>query len=308
MGVGQGPGRHHLNVHTAFAAYESVRHRLPHAKRTAACQPAENLDSISHCFDAFLLDAFGVLNIGETAIPGAPERVAGLQRQGKRVIVVSNAASLPRSALSAKYARLGFDFAPEDIITSRIATLRGLQNEPVILWGLMLSQEIDHDDLHHINKVYLDDDAATYQAADGFLLLGSGAWTEERQVLLENAIQDRPRPVLVGNPDIVAPRELGFSVEPGHYAHRISDKLDTKLAFFGKPFPSIFDLARARLNGIDPDRILMVGDSLHTDILGGLAAGIKTALIAEYGFFAGADVNSMIRISGIQPDFILKRP
>jgi hypothetical protein len=29
----------------------------------------------------------------------------------------------------------------------------------------------------------------------------------------------------------------------------------------------------------------MVGDTLHTDILGGNAAGFRTALIAGYGFF-----------------------
>jgi ribonucleotide monophosphatase NagD (HAD superfamily) len=52
----------------------------------------------------------------------------------------------------------------------------------------------------------------------------------------------------------------------------------------------------------------MVGDSLHTDILGGQAAGIKSALIAGYGFFAGHDVFPPIISSGIQPDYILDCP
>jgi glycerol 3-phosphatase-2 len=51
-----------------------------------------------------------------------------------------------------------------------------------------------------------------------------------------------------------------------------------------------------------------VGDSLHTDILGGQAAGVKTALIAGYGFFAGNDVEAPIALSGIKPDYILQRP
>ncbi len=297
-----------MNVHTAFEAYESVRHRLPSIQRSAACQTVDNLGVISHLFDAFLLDAFGVLNLGETAIPGAPERVAGLQRQGKRVLVVSNAASLPRSDLRRKYAQLGFDFAPEDVVTSRMATLEALRFEPERHWGLMLPNDVGHHDIDHINFSYLADDPALYDDVEGILLLGSGAWNEDRQVLLENALQRNPRPVLVGNPDIVAPREYGFSIEPGYYAHRLADRTGIEPTFFGKPFLNVFELARVRTSGADPARILMVGDSLHTDILGGQAAGLKTALITEFGFFGGLSPIGPIRTSGIQPDYLLRRP
>jgi len=297
-----------LNVHTAFKAYESVRARLPSVQRSAACEVAENLDAISHLFDVFLLDAFGVLNIGETAIPGAPERVAGLQRQGKRVIVVSNAASLPKPALLEKYARLGFDLKPDDLVTSRMATLEALRSEPERHWGLMLPKDADHNDIDHINVSYLADDPAIFDAVDAFLLLGSGAWSDARQTLLERALLRNPRPVLVGNPDIVAPREYGFSTEPGFFAHRLADRTGIEPTFCGKPFPGIYQLALARASETDPARTLMVGDSLHTDILGGQTAGVKTALITEFGFFAGSDPMEPIRMSGIQPDYLLRRP
>ena len=102
MGIGQSPGRNHLNVKEAFAAYEAVRHRLPKAGQGGAGRMLPDLDAIADENDVFLLDAFGVLNIGETAIPGVPERVAGLQRSGKRVMIVSNAAGYPHSNLMAK--------------------------------------------------------------------------------------------------------------------------------------------------------------------------------------------------------------
>ncbi len=60
----------------AFAAYERVRHRLPSCSRQRRCQRLPNLDALADQIDVFLLDAFGVLNIGETAIHGVPERVA----------------------------------------------------------------------------------------------------------------------------------------------------------------------------------------------------------------------------------------
>jgi glycerol 3-phosphatase-2 len=71
MGVGESPGGHHLTVmstETAFEAYESVRNRLPVVRPSAVgFQRVATLADIADVFDVFLLDAFGVLNIGEAA-------------------------------------------------------------------------------------------------------------------------------------------------------------------------------------------------------------------------------------------------
>ena len=292
----------------AFAAYERVRHRLPHVQRGGACKFMPNLESIADEIDVFLLDAFGVLNIGETAIDGVPERVARLQKSGKRVIVVSNAAGYPHANLMAKYAGLGYAFDPDDVITSRKTTLHELTSEPPRKWGLMATESLGRADLELLDVTYLADDAFAFDSAEAFLLLGSAGWTERRQALLEAALGNSPRPVYVGNPDIVAPREAGFSIEPGTYAHRLADVTALEPHFFGKPFGNIFDLAFKRLGKFDPSRTVMVGDSLHTDILGGQAAGIKTALISGFGFFAGYGVDDHIARSGIEPDFVLQRP
>ena len=72
----------------ALDAYEAARHRLPPAGTAQGrATPAARLTDLADRFDAFLLDAFGVLNVGETVIPGAPESVAALQAMGKRVLV-----------------------------------------------------------------------------------------------------------------------------------------------------------------------------------------------------------------------------
>lgn len=293
----------------AFSAYEAVRHRLPVvASGDQSYRRADTLEDIADEFDVFFLDAFGVLNIGETAIPETPERVARLKAAGKRVLVVSNAAGFPHAALLQKYERLGYDFAPEDVITSRATLLAGLNGQHALHWGLMATPSAGLRDLERLNLTYLEDDPAPYDAVDGFLMVGSAAWTETRQSLLEAALITRPRPVFVGNPDIVAPREDGFSTEPGLFAHRLADRANIAPEFFGKPFGNIFDLAFERLGPIDKSRVLMVGDSLHTDILGARAAGVASALIADYGFFAGHDVEDAIRRAKIVPDFVVKRP
>ncbi len=298
-----------FSAQEAFSAYEAVRHRLPGDTKTkVSYRHAETLEDISDEFDVFLLDAFGVLNIGDTAIPDTPERVRSLKDAGKRVLVVSNAAGFPHAALLEKYTRLGYDFAPQDVITSRATLLSGLVGDSDLHWGLMATPSAGLCDLEALNLSYLEDDPKPYETVDGFLMIGSAAWTETRQAMLEAALLERPRPVMVGNPDIVAPREYGFSKEPGLFAHRLADRTGVAPQFFGKPFGNIYDLAFQRLGNIEKSRVLMVGDSLHTDILGARNAGIESALISGYGFFAGHDVEAAIKKAGIVPNFVLNRP
>lgn len=298
-----------FSAQEAFDAYESVRHRLPETRTSELnYRQAETLDDIAHEFDVFLLDAFGVLNIGDTAIPDTPDRVRSLKAAGKRVLVVSNAAGFPHATLLEKYARLGYNFAPLDVITSRATLLSELNGQSELHWGLMATPSAGLRDLEGLKLSYLEDDPKPYETVDGFLMIGSAVWTETRQAILETALLERPRPVMVGNPDIVAPREYGFSKEPGLFAHRLADRTGVAPQFFGKPFDNIYDLAFQRLGHIDKSRVLMVGDSLHTDILGARNAGIASALISEFGFFAGHDVEAAINEAGIVPNFVLDRP
>jgi glycerol 3-phosphatase-2 len=318
MGLGQGAWSHHLSTGSevirdqgaewAFREYESVRHRLPALRRQAEFVRADTLDAIADQFDVFLLDAFGVLNIGETAIPGVVDRVNGLRARGKQVMVVTNAAGYPSSVLHARYERLGYSFGTDDVVSSRMALLRGLETHPELKWGMAAQPKFGREELPE-GAHFLEDDALVYADAEGFLMFGASAWSEPRQALLEQALKDSPRQVLVGNPDLVAPVENGLSREPGHYAHRLANATGIEPVFFGKPFPAIFDMARERIRpGVPDERVLMVGDTLHTDILGGNAAGFRTALIAGYGFFDGEDPAAAIAESGIVPDFILDRP
>jgi glycerol-1-phosphatase len=293
---------------TAFDAYLAVRDRLPPARPGRRYATVAALAEIADPFDLVLLDAYGVLNVGERPVPGAAERIAGLRRAGRRVAVVTNSAGYPKRVMMARYARLGFDFAPDEVASSREALLRRLSDDPGALWGLMLSTAFGREELEQLQIEFLENDPAAYARADGFLLVGSEGWSERRQALLEAALLARPRPVLVGNPDIVAPREEGLTLEPGHFAHRLANRTGIVPEFFGKPFPEVFELALSRLPyRPPPERVLMVGDTLHTDVLGAKSLGFAAALVTGYGSLAGADVAAAIRKSGIVPDFVAER-
>ncbi len=292
-----------LNAETAFARYEQVRPRLPATDFPATSQKVATLGDLADQYDGFLLDAFGVLNVGDTPIPGAIDRMAELRAMGKRLCVLTNAASYTRSGAVAKYRRLGFDFSPDEVVTSREVAARRLDTiAPGAHWAAFSAPG---DDYHDIPVSLSDaiDSPGLFDSADAFVFLSSLRWTQELQDRLMNALIRNPRPVVIANPDLVAPREDGLSLEPGLFAHGVLDRINVAMHWFGKPFADAYDDAAERMD-LPRGRIAMVGDTLHTDVLGGRAAGMGTVLIADHGLFAGRDVAPFVTASGIVPDAI----
>ncbi|WP_306045498.1 HAD-IIA family hydrolase [Nioella sp. MMSF_3534] len=283
----------------AFDAYEAIRHLLPAMPAAGAGQDIGSIMDIADGVDAFVFDAFGVLNVGDSPIPGAAERVAQLRARGKLIRVLSNAASYDRMAAFAKFARLGFPLAEDELITSRDATLRAMDER---LWGVIAAPEDALADLP-FPVLRLGESADVYDRAEGILFLSTSDWSDHRQTLLQASLGLRPRPVLIGNADLVAPRETGLTLEPGHYARGLPG--DVRL--FGKPFPDVYELVTATLPGVPADRIAMCGDSLHTDILGAAAQGWRSVLVTADGLFAGEKTGPYEQRSGIVPDWRVAR-
>lgn len=116
------------------------------------------------------------------------------------------------------------------------------------------------------------------------------------------SLRTRPRIVLLANPDLAAPREGFFSIEPGHIAQQLIAAVNMPLHAFGKPYKSIFQLALSSLpKDIYPDQVLMIGDTLHTDILGGRFAGLETALVTRQGLSSTLNWQQAIDDTGIVP-------
>jgi len=292
------------NTDMAVQRYEAIQQRLPRADFPAQSIWRAHLGELVDDIDCFVLDGFGVLNIGEQAVPGAVDRVNGLRAAGKLIRVLTNGASRPSTSTVDKYRGWGLEFDIPEVISSRDALARALQREPTMRWGFAALADSDLPSLSP-NHVLLEDDDRAYRDCDGFVLLGTGNWNAERQSMLAAALADSPRPVWVGNPDLVAPHPGGLSREPGLYAHALNDACLATPQFYGKPFDNAFQLVRETLDGVDPSRVAMVGDTLHTDILGGAQAGWKTVLVTGHGLLKGLDAEAAINRSGIRPDYII---
>lgn len=292
-----------LTTQTIFDRYQEVRERFPQVIARNTSIEIQSLLDIADQVDAFVFDAFGVLNVGETMIPGADRRLDQLRERGCAIRILTNAASYDRSGAIAKFKRLGLRLEDDEIITSREAALQGMGHGH---WGVIAADTDLLGDLpEQITR--LKDNPDDYDKVDQFLFLSTTDWTSARQDLLVTAIQHRPRKLLIGNADLAAPRDDGFSVEPGHFGHQIADLFPDYVQFFGKPFPEVYDLIEASLLSLSSDRIVMCGDTLHTDILGAAARGWRTVLVTQDGLFAGYDTQPFSKQSRLFADWRLDR-
>ncbi len=291
------------NAQKIFDRYEAIRSRLPQSASVNSTKKIGSLQDIVKDVDAFVFDAFGVLNVGETLIPGADLRLRQLRQAGCLIRVLTNAASYNRSGAIAKFEKLGIELDASEIITSRDAALKALDNRH---WGVIAAPEDDLSDLP-ARVTRLDGDPTSFDSVDGILFLSSAAWSDALQSGLEASLKHRPRLVIIANADLVAPRGQGFSIEPGFFGHRIADHTGAEVRFFGKPFADVYELAQETLKHIRPDRIAMCGDTLHTDILGATAFGWQTVLVTRDGLFAGTDVDRFVNASKIFSSWQLER-
>ncbi|MEM8596282.1 MAG: TIGR01459 family HAD-type hydrolase [Pseudomonadota bacterium] len=272
----------------------------------------DRLDQIAEQFDAIVLDQWGVLHDGATPYPGAIATLEKLSAGGDRLAVLSNSGK--RSAPNARrVAAMGFPASLfECFMTSGEALWRlfAKADAPSSLYVIGRAPSDGAEwaeglDLNLVRQVL---------AADAVLLMGlpDGSAPEAFAGPLGDAL-DRGLPLYCSNPDLVSPRPGGELVmSPGALAKDYEAHGGT-VHYFGKPHRPIFDAVAEALD-VSSARVLMVGDSLHHDILGGSSVGWRTLLIrsgihasALAGRDAGAAVAALAAAEGMPaPDYSME--
>lgn len=239
-------------------------------------------------YDAVLLDAYGVLNDHQGALPGAAALIAALDRGGPGYFVVTNDASRLPTTLAARFASMGLPIAAERIITS----------------GSILERWYAEHGLHGARTIVLGPpDSARYVERAGGVVVANGREAEVDVVVVaddagfeflpgvEAALsavvrlceRGAPPRLVLPNPDLIYPAGVGFGFTAGAAALLIEAGLERRLGAgaprferLGKPAAYLFDEAVRRAGS---RRLLMIGDQLETDVAGALGAGLDAALL-----------------------------
>jgi HAD superfamily hydrolase (TIGR01459 family) len=241
------------------------------------------LSEIADRFDHVLLDQFGVLHHGKSVFAEARDCVAALHDRGKTILVLSNSGK--RSLYNQQRIEKA-GLAPQlydGVLSSGEVAWEGLRDRkhaPFTQIGrrcFLISRDQDRAVVGGLDLELVD-----LAAADFILLAGLdddqsdfGLW---RARFSEAAA--RQVPMLCANPDVTMFSASGLAPGPGALAQAYAD-LGGTVAYIGKPHRVIFQAALEQLGNPPRDRVLMIGDSLDHDILGGRGVGILTLLITS---------------------------
>jgi HAD superfamily hydrolase (TIGR01450 family) len=266
-------------------------------------------------FKVIMLDSYGVVKNHNGLISGVEKTISWIKSENKTFRLLTNDASRSQQQQMQSLASLGLpgielheivtsgmmarQFLEQKIKSGRIAYL-GTENsaEYILQSGLqhVPVSEVDLNDIEDISAfVFLDD--------EGF------DWNIDINKTV-NLLRRKTIPVILANSDKFYPVSTSdVAVATGGIAKLVESMLSKKFIHFGKPDSQMFMYAYEglidELGFIDKSEILMVGDTLETDILGGNKFGVKTMLVLS-GNTREDKAHGRISSTGIIPDYICK--
>jgi len=269
--------------------------------------------SVVRNYKAVFFDAFGVLKNHQGLIPNIINTFEYLDKKEIKYYILTNDSSRSPEALAKWYqdrgvrqitsdkilssGMLAMEFFKAKVSNGNAVAYLGTENSAHYIETAGLTtiavKDIDLNNIDHIESfAFLDD--------EGF------NWSDDINKTI-NLLRRKNMTVIVANTDINYPvSKNDISVAVGSLADMVEKIIGKNFIRFGKPDAQMFLLAYERaLLDIDVKRneILMVGDTLYTDIIGGNKFGLDTVLV-----LSGNTLPDMaqVRISstGIIPTYV----
>lgn len=267
------------------------------AASTFSVPVVDGLRSLAEGKDGLVLDLWGVVHGGLRPFPGVLDTFAAARAAGLPIALVSNA---PRraAAAAAKLERIGVASSCYDaMVTSGEMARDWLAERAETIGRRFVFIGTDMDDGLLAGLPF----EATAAVAKADFLLVCGFPDETQPVETFDPVlapaAARGLPLICANADRIIRRE-GFGIAP--CAGLIADRYEVfggRTVRFGKPDPAAFGRARAALGLAAAARLIVVGDSLETDIKGALAAGMEAVLVTR-----GVHADALGVVPGEAPD------
>jgi HAD superfamily hydrolase (TIGR01450 family) len=274
---------------------------------------AENFFEIARRYRVVFFDAYGVLKNASGVIPGALDVIHRLKSEGVDCHVVTNDASRSPERLAETYAHpVHGQLIPVDkVVSSGLLATEFLAAKVrpggrVAYLGTPTSAYYVTAAGHAAIPLSgcapdSDVDALVFLDEEGF------DWANDANLAV-NLLRRASIPVVVANADITYPvRDGQVSLAVGSVAALVERAVSKVFVYFGKPDVQVFSFTygRARMEheGLTKRDVLMVGDTLHTDIVGANKFGLDTVLVLSGNTSAKA-VQASIASSGIIPTYI----
>jgi phosphoglycolate/pyridoxal phosphate phosphatase family enzyme len=248
-------------------------------------------------YDAYIFDLDGTIYLGDEPLPGAAETIAALRADGRRTIFLSNNPTKTRQQYAAKLSGMGIVTPVEDIVNSSFVMAQWLRHETPDATLFVVGEDPLIDDLRAAGFGFSE------RAGEIDVVVASFDRTfvyHKLQVAFD-AIREGAR-LVATNPDRYCPTPIGGEPDAAAIIAAIEACTGARCdPIVGKPSPimvaTIIDMLQ-----LPPDRCIMIGDRLETDIRMGLDAGMATCLV-----LTGDATREKLAASGLAPTLVLDR-
>jgi len=250
-------------------------------------------------YDGYIFDLDGTIYLGENLIPGADRVVAELRAAGKGVVFLSNKPIQTRYDYAAKLTRLGIPTDVSRVINSSFVLAQYLRREAPGCLCYVIGEQALLDDLDEAGVKYILEPEKVDYRVDYVVLAFDRTFDYQK---LNRALQcvKRGARLIATNGDRTCPVEGGEIPDAGGVIGAVEGTSGKKVELIvGKPNPMTLKVALDLL-GLPPERCLMVGDRIETDILMGKKTGLATALV-----MTGVTSWETLEASEIEPDYVL---
>jgi NagD protein len=240
----------------------------------------------------YLIDMDGVLYRGSALIPGADLFIDQLRERDIPFRFLTNNSQRTRRDVVAKLARMGVTVNEEHVFTCAMATARFLADQRPAGTAFVIGEGGLLTALHANGYAIVDHEP-------DYVVVGEG-----RTFNLE-LVEAAVRMILGGakliatNLDPSCPTDGGVRPGCGAMAAMLEAATGVRAFSVGKPSPVMMRAARKEL-GLTTDETTMIGDTMDTDILGGVQLGFRTVLVLTGGTKA-EEVNQY----AYQPDLVV---
>ncbi|HOK27136.1 MAG TPA: HAD-IIA family hydrolase [Bacteroidales bacterium] len=241
---------------------------------------------------AFISDMDGVLYHGNKLLPGVPEFVDWLKREGKKFLFLTNSSERTPKELKAKMHRLGIDVDEDVFYTSALATANFLAGQKPGGSAFIIGEA------GLIHALYSVGYSMNNINPDYVVVGETRSYNYEKIEQAVNLVLRGAR--LIGtNPDVTGPVEGG--IVPATRALVAPIELATgKSAYYvGKPNPLMMRIALKKL-GCSREETIIIGDRMDTDIIAGIESEIDTLLV-----LSGITTLEMTENFPYRPSYIL---
>ncbi len=223
----------------------------------------------------FLIDMDGVIYKGNQLIPGADAFIERLRSEDLSFLFLTNNSQRTRRDVATKLMRMGINVGEEHIFTCAMATARFLSRQKPKGTAYVIGEGGLLQALHQNGYSIVD-------VEPDYVVVGEG------RTMTNEALEVATRFVLGGakliatNIDPNCPTASGTRPGCGAIVAFLETSTGKKALSVGKPSPVMMRAARKQLQLV-ASQTVMIGDTMETDIIGGVQMGYHTVLALSGG-------------------------